>query len=120
MLRFLGEVQFLCARAGALIDNITLFIGPKLPVAQSLTQLLYVASDEELKAKGVAYLKQLIRKANIFINQHRETMQASTTLESFKISVPVIKRHVEKFVFLGLPSPFLTDGSVLGIKKVMN
>lgn len=120
MLRFLGEAQSLCAGVDALIDNITLFISPKLHVAQSFIQLLYAASDEELRAKGVVDRKQLIRKANIFINQHRATMQASTTLESWRISIPNIKRRVEKFVFMGLPSPFPADVSVLGIKQVMN
>lgn len=49
VLRFLGEAQFICARVGALIDSIMLFIGPKILVTQSLIQLFNGASNEELK-----------------------------------------------------------------------
>lgn len=82
--------------------------------------MLYVAPDEELRAKGITNHKQLIRKTNVFINQHRVIMHVSATLNPLKISVLDIKQCVERFVFLGLPSPFPTDGSMRGIEQVMS
>lgn len=36
VLRFLGEAQSLCAKVGTLNNISILFIGPKLPISQSL------------------------------------------------------------------------------------
>lgn len=46
-------------------------------------------------------------------------MQVSATLATLQFSIPEIKQHVEKFVSLGLPSPFPMDGFVLRIEKVL-
>lgn len=51
MLRFLREVQSLYAEASALINSSILVIGPKLPVAQELIQMLYAGHNEELREK---------------------------------------------------------------------
>lgn len=120
MLRFLGEAQSLCVGAGVLTDRVALLIGPKLPISQRLIQWLYAASDEDLVAKGVTDHKQLIRRANLFINHHKASMQALTTLNSLRISISDIERRVEKFVYLVLPSPFPIDGYILWVEKVRN
>lgn len=119
VLRFLSDAQTLCTEAGHLINNSMLIIGLKFPIAQNLIQLLYSALKEELKEKGIADRRQLIKRTNVFINRHRIIMQVSAALVPLQFSIPDIKRRVEKFVSLDLPSPFLADGSVLRIEQVL-
>lgn len=69
--------------------------------------MMYVAQDEELREKGITNRKQLIRRTNVFINNHRVIMHVSAVLEPLQILVLDIKQRIERFVSLGLPLLFL-------------
>ncbi|XP_059077900.1 uncharacterized protein LOC131072842 [Cryptomeria japonica] len=120
MLRFLNDAQSLRTKASALIRSSMLVIGPKLSMAWDLVHLLHSAQDEELKEKGIVDHLQLIRRMNVFINRHREIMQALEALAPLQFSVPDIKQHIERLFLLGLPSHFPTDGIVLGIEQILS
>lgn len=51
------------------------------PMAHALIQMLYAAQDEELREKGIADCRQLIKKMNVFINHHRVIMHILVVLE---------------------------------------
>lgn len=46
-------------------------------------------------------------------------MQASAALAPLQFSVSNIKRHLEKFISLGLLSPLPMDDTMLGIEQVV-
>lgn len=119
VLWFPSDAQSLCDEVGYLINNSMLIIGLKFPIAQTLIQLLYSALKEELREKGIADHRQLIKRTNVFINHHRIIMKVSAALAPLQFSVPDIKQRVKKFVSRGLPSPFPLDSSMLWIEQVL-
>lgn len=120
MLRFIREAQSLYIKAQALVNKFMVILSPKIPMAQDLIQILYAPQDEELRAKGITDRRQLIKKMNIFINNHRVIMHVAMTLEPLEISILHIKQCIERFVSLGLPSLFSLDGFVVGVEQVLS
>lgn len=120
MLRFIREAQSLCIKVGALVNISMVILGPKIPMAQDLIQMLYATQDEELREKGITDHRQMIKKTNVFINHHRVIMHVSVELEPLQISILDIKQCIERFVSLGLPCLFPADGYVLGVEQVLS
>lgn len=118
MLRFIQEAQSLCVEVKALINSSMVVLSPKIPVAQYLMQILYVVQDDELREKGINDCKQLIKRTNVFINHHRMVVHVSVALEPLQIDVSTTKQQIQRFVSLGLPSPFSVDGLVLRIEQL--
>lgn len=94
MLRFIQDAQSLCVEAEALVDNLMMVLSPKIPIAQKLIQMLYVAQDDELREKGINDHKQLIKRTNVFINQHKIVMHTSAALETLQVVVLTIKQSI--------------------------
>lgn len=68
---------------------------------------------------GVTNIEGTIQKANHFINCGKMVKQDASSLSTLKDSINLVTECFEDLIKLGLPSPFLPDSAIMGIKQLL-
>lgn len=119
-LKLLVDSHSLCVESSVTIEKMVQSLAPKIPDAQKLVNWLYVVSDQELATTEIEDPKEVAQQANELLNCNKEATQATSSLSTLRSPTAFIRERFESFINLGLPSPFLSDSSLMSFEQVLN